>query len=481
MKRLLLLALLSLSIVADAKIYITVSGANVEKAKLALGDLHALGPVTASTIKLAQSAYTELRSDLRFTNLFDFVDRSRYATIDTKAKLYQMDYDEWALTEATFALKLGYRVQGQKLEIEATLYDILGKSKVFATKYEYNRNEYWNVVHAVTEDVLKSLTGEKGLFKSKILMVCQGPKYKGKLTKEIFAVDPDGRNFKQITTDKKLTLSPAWSHDGKHITYTQYTKRPVRRTKSLASTSQAKGPNIMILPVLMKHDLQTGRRSIISERKGMNSGASFSPTGDKLALTLSFSGRPEIYLLPPDGSGKPVPISRNLKVERVGGGYQPNYASLLFDVEPDFSPDGKKMVFSSARTGHPMIYIVDLQTLVARQLTFAGTYNSSPRWSPLGDSIVFAAQRIGTGNFDLYTIDTSGTNLSRLTKGGRQGQRRINSENPTWAPTGRHLAYASNRTGKYTIYVSTMDGSYVNQVSPPNKECTLPSWSPSEN
>jgi TolB protein len=236
---------------------------------------------------------------------------------------------------------------------------------------------------------------------------------------------------------------------------------------------------LQILPVLLRHDLTTGKRVIISERRGMNSGASWSPDGTKIALTLSFSGKPEIYIMP-SGGGNPTPISRDVKIKTVTGGYQPNYSNLLFDVEPDFHTDGKRLVFSSARTGHPMIYWVDLQTMEGRQLTFAGTYNSSPKWAPRSERIAFAAQRIGSGNFDLYYIDSDGTNLSRLTKGGLDGKMRVNSENPTWAPTGRHLAYSSNRTGQYAIYVSTLDGNFVKQISPPDKECTLPSWGPAD-
>jgi TolB protein len=186
---------------------------------------------------VAQNLSEAIKEDLMFTSLFDFVEKGSFANLDTKAKLYEMQYEDWGLTGATFALKLGYQVSGPKVVLEALLYDIPGngKNKIFGTRYEYDSDQYWKVVHSLTEDILKALTGESGLFNSRILMVCRGPKYKGKSTKEIFISDADGRNLKAVTSDRRLSLSPSWSPDGKTITYTQYQMRPVRQPKALAS------------------------------------------------------------------------------------------------------------------------------------------------------------------------------------------------------------------------------------------------------
>jgi TolB protein len=113
-------------------------------------------------------------------------------------------------------------------------------------------------------------------------------------------------------------------------------------------------------------------------------------------------------------------------------------------------------------------------------LTFAGTYNASPAWSPKGDKIIFAAQRLEEGNFDLYLIDPDGNNLNRLTVGDRAGRRKVNSENPSWAPTGRHLAFSANEGGSYAVYVTTSDGSVVRKISPPGQQCMTPAWGPKE-
>jgi TolB protein len=116
-------------------------------------------------------------------------------------------------------------------------------------------------------------------------------------------------------------------------------------------------------------------------------------------------------------------------------------------------------------------------TKVATQLTFAGKYNATPAWSPKGDKILFAAQRIAEGNFDLYIIDPDGNNLNRLTNGERPGRRRVNSERPSWSQTGRHFAFSSNEDGQYAVYIMSVDGTQKRRISPKGMDCRDPAWS----
>ncbi len=450
-----------------ATIYLTVSGANVKRAKIAMGQVHPLVEMVSPDPQLARNIREQLKADLLFSNLFDFISESDFLKSDPPQDYNKISYEEFSSAGAAFTLKLAYQLSNSKLTLEAYLYDVPGQKKIFGKKYNVAASQYYRLLHNISEDILKELTGESGLFTSRIIMTCWKYPYKTAPPKEIYMVDPDGRNLVQLTSDKSLSTTPSWMQDGKNITYSQYEwlNRGGMRTRGV---------------VLKKHDLQTGRRQNISSKEGMNSGATWSANSAKGVGTLSFTGRPELYLLSKEG-GEPEPLSRNIQWKRLlGDGFQSSMTSLLFDVEPSWAPDGKKLVFSSARTGHPMIYVVDINSKIANQLTFAGQYNASPAWSPRGDKILFAAQRTGEGNFDVYMIDPDGNNLTRMTAGEGRPGRRLNSENPSWAPTGRHFAFANNEEGHYGIYVMTIDSTQKTKISPPDKECFTPSWGPNE-
>ncbi len=458
--RLLILWLLLIGSISQAEVYITVTGANVKRAKLAVGTLRPLSG--GGDAQLAAKISRQIKDDLELMSLFDFIEPSLYAGIEAGADIYKLRYQDWGPLQASFVLRLGYRSSGGKTTLEGVLYDVPGEKRIFGRTYTYPSDQFSKMVHAMSEEILTSITGEKGLFTTRVLMACSDLNRRSP-PREIYVADFDGKNLTPLTSDDTISLSPAWAPDARTIAYSQYEYRKLngRRQKVQA---------------LKTHDLKTGRRKVISARAGVNSGASFSPgDGRQIAGTLSYTGRPEIYLFESSGGGNPYPLSRNIQWRKISGGFQTESVNNLLDVEPSWAPDGKKIVLSSARTGHPMIYIVDLGSKQATQLTFAGTYNASPAWSPRGDKILFAAQRLAEGNFDLYLIDTDGNNLSRITA-GESGK--INSENPSWAATGRHFAYANNEGGSYAIYITSLDGKVKRRISPSGKDCKNPAWAP---
>src|SRR4051812_7226438 len=106
-------------------------------------------------------------------------------------------------------------------------------------------------------------------------------------------------------------------------------------------------------------------------------------------------------------------------------------SSTRISGEPDFSPDGKRIVFVSSRSGSPEIWVCDrdgqnlvkLTSLEARELAY-------PRWSPDGRQIGFSMRQAGGSNTDIFTIRADGGELKRLTGG------RGNKSRPAWSPDG---------------------------------------------
>lgn len=452
------------SLFLNAEIYLSITGAGVKRAKIAIGSIKNLSE--SSYDEFASLIRSEIQSDFEWMNLFEFLPDSVSLQTDNEPS-NEIAFDKWSALGVSFFLKVQYRVSGDKLIVEGGFYDIPGRKRIFSQSFQSSRKNLKKIVHELSEASLKALTGEEGLFKSRLLMVCHSLNQKRSPSKEIYIVDADGENLLPLTADGTLALSPAWMNDGNHISYTQF---EFLRSKGIRKRGA----------VLKKHNLASGKREVLYYRDGMNSGAAWSANGNRGILTMSFTGKPELYFISPEGSVAPEPISRNLKLQNLGQAVaQSVNPNLLFEVEASWSPDGKEIVFSSARTGHPMIYIANLDSKIARRVTFAGIYNATPAWSPKGNKILFAAQRARNGNFDIYSIEPNGDNLARITAGD-QGRRKVNHENPSWAPTGRHFAFASNETGHYAIYLLSDDGTIKKRISPEGKECKSPKWGPAE-
>ena len=174
-------------------------------------------------------------------------------------------------------------------------------------------------------------------------------------------------------------------------------------------------------------DLRSGRRWVVARYPGLNASPVWHPDGDKLVVTLSKDGNPDLYLI--DLSG------RILKRLTFGQGV---------NTGGSFSPDGRELAFVSDRAGSPQIYILNLATRGVRRLTFEGSYNVSPCWSPTGDRIAYASQK--GGSFAIYTIDPRGGAPVRVTEEG-------SFEAPFFSPNGR-LIMAQGKDGLWVFLVN---------------------------
>jgi TolB protein len=342
--------------------------------------------------------------------------------------LTEIKFAEWRFLGADLLVRGSYSLQGDRFRVSISLFDVVNQELMLKKTYEDEISAARQTVLKYAEEMMLLLTGEPGVFRTKIAFVANASG-----NKEVYLAEFDGSNIRQLTRDGNLTLSPAWSNDGKKITYVSY---------------------LQSNPDLYTISLDTRAVKLISSRPGLNMSPAWYPKGGKLAVTLSTPGNPELYVL--DQRGKILQrLTRNWSI----------------DVSPSWSPDGQQLAYVSNRAGKPQIYVLDVSSGRSRRLTFEGAYNTSPAWSPRGDRIVYTG--FHKGKFDLFLIDPEGKELQQLTGGSG------NNENPCWSPDGRLILFESNRLGRTTLWVMLANGTDQRRMRLNLRGAhTEPAWSP---
>jgi TolB protein len=406
----------------------TIEGQTGRRYPIAISPLKNLG-ASDNKSGISSTVADAIGNDLNLSGWFRVLDRSAY--IDDPQQggitLETINFKNWSTIGAESLVKGGFSVQGDDLTVELRLFDVYQSKQLTGKKYTGKVRDFRRIAHKFADEIINQFTGTPGPFNSRIAYVSKA----GGL-KDIYVSHLDGSEKSQITNNRSINLSPAWSPDGRMFLYTSY-KDGVRG--------------------LYLYDLAAGRETRVSDRSGSSIGGKWSPDGQTIAVALERGGNTDLYLL--DRSGK---ILRRLTEDRG------------IDVSPAWSPDGNRLAFVSNRSGSPQIYIMDLGDGRVRRLTYAGSYNTSPDWSPKGDRIAYTSRV--AGRFQVFTISAQGGEPQQLTSGSGD------NEDPSWAPDGRFLAFASNRGGgRYRLYIMRDTGENQTTLTASGSDDTNPSWS----
>lgn len=433
-------------------LYIKVGDANLKKSLMAIPSFQINGSPNTSKngIKIGKELFDVFRNDMDVSGYFEFIKPSAFVEDVSKVGLRPVgsepggfNFASWSQIGAEFLVRVGYHVVGEDVTVDTYTYSVPQQKLILGKTYTSKSGDIRAVAHTFANDLIKQLTGQRGMFLSRIVT----SRSTGKDTKEIFIMDWDGSNQKQITTHRSIAQSPTWSYDGKMLAYSQFAYHPLEKTRNMD---------------LFTYDLASGKRFLVSYRRGINSGASFTPDSRGLLLTISNAGNPDIYRITLDGKA----------LERLTNGK----TGELY-VEPSMSPDGKQIAFSSTKAGRPMIFVMKSDGTNIKRLTFAGEYNSTPAWSPDGKRIAFAG--LDKDHYDIFVMDSDGSNMARLTSAKKPTGRMADNEDPSFSPDGRQILFRSNRTGKYQLYIVTLDGETERRITFDQNEYFKPRWSPS--
>lgn len=434
---------------STGQVYLKIGEANVRKSLLALPALQNQGSSSAAALRAGKDLFDVVANDLSASGYFEFVrpgafleDVAKVGLKPAPTEANGFKFDTWKQIGAEFLIRAGYRLIDGKLTLEAYVYDVPQQKLVLGKSYKADAADVRTMAHTFGNDLVKALTGKRGFFLSRIV----ASRATQPQQKEIYVLDWDGANARQVTNHKSIAISPAWAPDALSVVYTAFAYHANEKKRNAD---------------LFQFDLATGKRWLLSYRPGINSGAHFFPDGKGLALTISQSGNPDIFRMTLDGKS----------LTRITDG--PRGA---INVEPSISPDGKRIAFSSDRSGQPMIYVMNLDGSNMKRVTFAGQFNSSPAWSPDGKRIAFAG--FDAGHFDLFAMDSDGVNMARLTSSKKPGGKFSNNESPSFSPDGRLILFASDRTGVSQLFVVTTDGTTERRITFDQHAYFKPQWSP---
>ncbi len=378
---------------------------------------------------LSESTAELIGNDLNLSGWFSVLDRSAYIERPQESGITidSFDLKNWSTIGAESLVKGGFTLQGDDLTVELRLFDVYQAKQLVGKRYTGKVRDFHRMAHKFADEIINQFTGTPGPFNTRIAFVSKS----GGALKEVFYSLLDGSEKNQVTNNRSINLSPAWSPDGRTLLYTSY--REGQRN-------------------LYLYDLASARETRIGERNGSSIGGKWSPDGQTIAVAFERGGNTDLYLL--DRSGK---LLRRLTEDKG------------IDVSPAWSPDGNRLAFVSNRSGSPQVYIMDVAGANVRRLTYSGSYNTSPDWSPKGDRIAYTGRV--SGRFQIFTIGVQGGDPQQLTSGSGD------NEDPSWAPDGRFLAFASNRGGRYRLYMMRDTGENQHTLTPSGSDDTNPSWS----
>ncbi len=216
----------------------------------------------------------------------------------------------------------------------------------------------------------------------------------------------------------------------------------------------------------------------------------------KLLFVSNRTGNKEIYLSDYDGRGA-VQITRNgsinLSPQWSPDGKKVLYASykkgwpclFILDLRTGrdtavsdkkginiggrFSPDGGRLALTLSTKKSPGLFLLDLNTGVYRQLTDNYGIAVSPAWSPDGQRLAYVSD--SAGNPHIFMLDLATGETKRLTYDGRY------NSSPAWSPDGKTIAFSRSDNGLFNIWTMKPDGSGLTQLTF-ERDNRSPSWSP---
>jgi TolB protein len=315
-----------------------------------------------------------------------------------------------------------------RFDVRARLWDVVKGKSVAEFSKAVDAVDLRLTAHRIADLVYETLTGDKGVFSTRIAYVTKGS---GRFTLRV--ADADGEGGQVALNSPDPIISPAWSPDGRQLAYVSFEKQKA---------------------VVFVQDTASGARRELANFRGSNSAPAWSPDGQTLAVTLSRDGGSQIYLM-----------------DRSGGNLRRLTTSQAIDTEPAFAPDGRSVYFVSDRGGGPQVYRIPVGGGPAERVTFTGNYNISPAMSPDGRYLAYITRQ--GASFRLCLLDLANSSLAPTVLTDTS-----DDESPSFSPNGRLINYASRAQGRDVLMTTTLNGKVKARLISTTVDVREPVWGP---
>ena len=364
-----------------------------------------------------------VKADLERSGIFRAVDTAG-VTLDESARpdmaLWKQKGADSLVTGSVTPLADG------RFDVRLRLWDVLRGQDLGGQSYAVTAADLRLSAHRISDFVYEKLTGEKGIFSTRIAYVTKGgQRY------TLWVADADGENAQSALASPEPIISPAWSPNGAQLAYVSFESRK---------------------PVIYAHDVASGKRRLLANFRGSNSAPAWSPDGRQIVATLSRDGGSQLYAMDANG-GEPKRLTQSSSI----------------DTEPAFSSDGRSIYFVSDRGGAPQVYRMSVLGGNIERVTFTGSYNISPAISPDGKYMAYVS-RVG-GAFKLQVMELAGGAINQITDTSAD-------ESPSFAPNSRLIVYATQQQGREALMTTTLDGKIKARLAGASGDIREPDWSP---
>jgi len=276
---------------------------------------------------------------------------------------------------------------------------------------------------------------------------------------EIYVMDPNGSNQTPLTNNGNVYDSnPAFSPSGTKIAF-----------------DSNRDGNFNIYMMDAQDDDKDGNGenlTRLTKKTAEDEEPAFSPSGTKIAFASdrnNLGGNYDIYVMKakPEGrKNRPKNLTKN--------------TPLAFDNEPSFSPDGKKIVFTSDRQDSDGdIYVMNSDGTGVTRLTSDEAFDADASFSPDGTKILFRSGRVVGDNSEVFVMDAvdndndgEGDNMTNISNNPDS-----NDGFPAFSPDGNQIVFRSNPPGEeYEVFIIDVETKDLARLTTNSVADNRPDW-----